>query len=171
MRILVKDRRLIYLVSGLVSFFVVTVLGIRMLSSQTKELHQLREQRKEMVVLREELLSLRQKMQTVEGRKNLANVQGVLQAIDEIFSSIGMKDRVKTVKSTARRETKEGIEEEADVLIEKVTMNEMVNIFYRIEHVPMILTVKKVTVKQSFENPELLNMTLMLSFLKASEVS
>jgi len=30
----------------------------------------------------------------------------------------------------------------------------------------MILTIKKVTVKQSFENPELLNITLMLSFLK-----
>jgi hypothetical protein len=129
-------------------------------------MHQLREQRKEMSVLREEYLSLQKKIQTVEGRKNLANIQGVLQAIDDTFSSVGLKDKVKTVKSTARREIKDGIEEEADVLVEKVTMNEMVNIFYRIEHAPMILTVKKVTVKKSFENPELLNMTLMLSFLK-----
>lgn len=45
-------------------------------------------------------------------------------------------------------------------------MNEMANIFYRIEHAPMILTVKKATIKQSFENPELLNITLDLSFLK-----
>jgi hypothetical protein len=30
----------------------------------------------------------------------------------------------------------------------------------------MILTVKKATIKKSFENPELLNITLSLSFLK-----
>jgi general secretion pathway protein M len=163
---LLKNRRIISFSAVLISFLILSALGIKMLSSQTKELHQLQEQRKEMAVLRDEFLSLQQKIQTVENRKNLTNVQGVLQAVDEVFSSVGLKDKVKTVKNTGKRETKDGIEEEADVSVEKVTMNEMVNIFYRIDHAPMILTIKKVTVKQSFENPELLNITLMLSFLK-----
>jgi len=163
---LLKNRRIISFSAVLISFLILAALGIKMLSSQTKELHQLQEQRKEMAVLRDEFLSLQQKFQTVENRKNLTNVQGVLQAVDEVFSSVGLKDKVKTVKNTGKRETKDGIEEEADVSVEKVTMNEMLNIFYRIDHAPMILTIKKVTVKQSFENPELLNITLMLSFLK-----
>jgi predicted RND superfamily exporter protein len=163
---LLKNRRIISFSAVLISFLILAALGIKMLSSQTKELHQLQGQRKEMAVLRDEFLSLQQKIQTVENRKNLTNVQGVLQAVDEVFSSVGLKDKVKTVKNTGKRETKDGIEEEADVSVEKVTMNEMVNIFYRIDHAPMILTIKKVTVKQSFENPELLNITLMLSFLK-----
>jgi general secretion pathway protein M len=163
---LLKNRRIISFSAVLISFLILAALGIKMLSSQTKELHQLQEQRKEIAVLRDEFLSLQQKFQTVENRKNLTNVQGVLQAVDEVFSSVGLKDKVKTVKNTGKRETKDGIEEEADVSVEKVTMNEMVNIFYRIDHAPMILTIKKVTVKQSFENPELLNITLMLSFLK-----
>jgi general secretion pathway protein M len=163
---LLKNRRIISFSAVLISFLILSALGIKMLSSQTKELHQLQEQRKEMAVLRDEFLSLQQKIQTVENRKNLTNVQGVLQAVDEVFSSVGLKDKVKTVKNTGKRETKDGIEEEADVSVEEVTMNEMVNIFYRIDHAPMVLTIKKVTVKQSFENPELLNITLMLSFLK-----
>jgi uncharacterized protein YlxW (UPF0749 family) len=163
---LLKNRRIISFSAVLISFLILAALGIKMLSSQTKELHQLQEQRKEMAVLRDEFLSLQQKFQTVENRKNLTNVQGVLQAVDEVFSSVGLKDKVKTVKNTGKRETKDGIEEEADVSVEKVTMNEMLNIFYRIDHAPMILTIKKVTVKQSFENPEILNITLMLSFLK-----
>ena len=163
---LLKNRRIISFSAVLISFLILAALGIKMLSSQTKELHQLQEQRKEMAVLRDEFLSLQQKFQTVQNRKNLTNVQGVLQAVDEVFSSVGLKDKVKTVKNTGKRETKDGIEEEADVSVEKVTMNEMLNIFYRIDHAPMILTIKKVTVKQSFENPELLNITLMLSFLK-----
>jgi len=161
-----KDKWVIYLVSILIPLLIIAILGIKKLSSQTMELHQLREQRGEMAVLKDELLSLRQKIQTVESKKNLSNVQGVLQAIDEVFSSMNLKDKVKTVKSTGKRETKDGVEEGADVSVEKVTMNEMVNIFYRIEHAPMILTIRKVTVKQSFENPELLNINLVLSFLK-----
>lgn len=163
---LFRDKRIISFLFIFAALSVVAIVGVRTLSSQTKELNQLREQRKEMTVLREEVVSLRQTIQAVENKKNLSNVRGVMQAVDEIFSSVGLKDKVKTVKSTGRRETEDGIEEEADVLVEKVTMNEMVNIFYRIEHAPMILTVKKATVKQSFDNPELLNISLQLSFVK-----
>lgn len=161
-----KDKRTMYLVSVLALFLLLAVLGMQKLSSQTKELQRLREQRREMAMLKDEFVSLQQKIQTVESRKKLANVQGVLQAVDEVFSSLSLKEKVKTIKSTGRRETKDGIEEEADVSVEKVTMNEMLNILHRIEHAPMILTVRKVAIKQSFENPELLNVTLMLSFLK-----
>jgi hypothetical protein len=90
-----------------------------------------------------------------------------VQAVDEVFSSIGLRDKVKTVKSTGKRETRDGFEEEADISIEKVTMNEMVNILYRIERAPMVLTIKKATIKKSFESPELLNLMLVVSFLKA----
>jgi hypothetical protein len=163
---LCKDKRKVCLVSAIIFIVIIAALGMQKLSSQTKELQRLREQRQEMAVLRDEFLSLQQKMKTVESRKNLANVQGVLQAVDEVFLPLGLKDRVKAVKSLGKKESKDGIEEDADVSVEKVTMNELLNILYRIEHAPMILSVRKVTIKQSFENPELLNMNLMLSFLK-----
>lgn len=158
--------KLIVFFSLFAGVMVAALFGVKILSSQTKELQQLREQRREMEVLRDEFLAIQKRIQAGEGRKSPANFQGVLQAVDEVFSSIGLKDKVKTVKTTGKRETKDGVEEEADVFVEKVTMNEMVNIFYRIEHAPMILTVKKASVKLSFDNPDLLNITLMLSFLK-----
>lgn len=136
------------------------------LESAKKELQQLKDQRKEIMMLHGEYVSLKQKIDAVESRKNLTNVQGIIQAVDEVFSSTGLKDKVKTVKATGKRESKDGSEEEADVYIEKVTMNETVNIFYRIENAPMVLTIKKATVKKAFENPELLNISLSLSFLK-----
>ena len=147
-------------------FIIVLALGINLLLSERRELNQLKDQRKEMMLLKDEFLSLRQKINLVEGRKNLSNVQGIVQAVDEVFSSVGLRDKVKTVKSTGKRETRDGFEEEADISIEKVSMNEMVNILYRIERAPMVLTIKKATVKKSFESPELLNLTLVVSFLK-----
>ena len=162
-----KNRKMLSILGGLAGFVILFALGINLLLSERRELNQLKDQRKEMLLLKDEFLSLRQKINFVEGRKNLSNVQGIVQAVDEVFSSIGLRDKVKTVKSVGKRETRDGFEEEADISIEKVSMNEMANIFYRIERAPMVLTIKKATIKKSFDNPELLNLTLVISFLKA----
>lgn len=167
MRELLKDKRFLSVLSGLVVFVIVLALGINLLSSERRELKLLKERQKEMVMLKDEFLLLKQRIDVVESKKNLSNVEGVVQAVDEAFHSIGLKDKVKTVKSTGRRDIKEGFEEEAELQIEKVSMNEMVNIFHKIENAPMVLTIKKAMIKKSFENPELLNITLTLSFLKA----
>lgn len=167
MKELLKDKRFIYVSSGLIGFIFIVALTINLLLSERKELKLLREQRKEMLMLKDEFLSLKQKIDVVESKKNLSNVQGVVQAIDEVFLPIGLKDKIKTVKSTGRREIKDGFEEEADLHIENVSMNEMANIFYKIENAPMVLTIKKAMIKKSFENSELLNIALTLSFLKS----
>jgi hypothetical protein len=163
---LLKDKRFIYISSGLIGFIIVAALAINLLSAERKELRLLKEQREEMLALEKEFLSLKQRIDAVEGKKGLSNIQGIAQALDEVFLSIGLKDKIKTVKSTGSRDIKDGFEEEADIYLEKVSMNEMVNIFYRIENAPMVLTIKKATIKKSFEDPELLNITLNLSFLK-----
>lgn len=167
MRELLKDKRFISVLSVFIVFIIIVALTIRLLSSEKRELKLLREQQKEMIILKDEFLSLKQRIDAVESKKNLSNVQGIVQAVDEVFLSIGLKDKVKTVKSTGRRDMKDGFEEEAELQIEKVSMNEMVNIFYKIENAPMVLTIKKASIKKSFENPELLNIILTLSFLKA----
>jgi len=162
-----KDKRFISVLSVFIVFIIIISLAIRLLSSEKRELKLLREQQKEMIIVKDEFLSLKQRIDAVESKKNLSNVQGIVQAVDEVFLSIGLKDKVKTVKSTGRRDMKDGFEEEAELQIEKVSMNEMVNIFYKIENAPMVLTIKKASIKKSFENPELLNIILTLSFLKA----
>jgi general secretion pathway protein M len=162
----VKDKRIVSALLGLAIFIALIAFGLNMLSSERKELQSLEGQLTEMITLKAEFMRLKQQVDAVEMKKNLVGAQGVVQAIDDIFQPLGLKDKVKSVKTGGKREIREGFEEEANVSVEKVTMNEMANIFYRIEHAPMILTVKKATIKQSFENPELLNITLVLSFLK-----
>ncbi|OGW47256.1 MAG: hypothetical protein A2Y66_02010 [Nitrospirae bacterium RBG_13_41_22] len=162
-----KDKRFISVLSVFIGFIIIISLAIRLLSSEKRELKLLREQQKEMIIVKDKFLSLKQRIDAVESKKNLSNVQGIVQAVDEVFLSIGLKDKVKTVKSTGRRDMKDGFEEEAELQIEKVSMNEVVNIFYKIENAPMVLTIKKASIKKSFENPELLNIILTLSFLKA----
>ena len=164
---MMKDKKIILGIAGFVLFIIMISVALTILANERKDLQRLKEQRKEMIVLKDALLLLSRKVHNVEAKKELSNVQGIAQAVEDVFASVGLKARVKTVKATGKRETRDGFEEEADVYIEKVTMNEMVNIFYRIQNAPMVLTVNKVTIKTSFENPELLNISLILSFLKS----
>ncbi|OGW36714.1 MAG: hypothetical protein A2Y97_01375 [Nitrospirae bacterium RBG_13_39_12] len=166
MRDLLKDKRFIQLSVVVICFFAIIAFAINLLSSGIKERKQLTEKQKEILVLRDDFLSLKQRIDSVENKKDVSNVQGVIQAVDEIFLSIGLKDKIKTVKSTGKSDIKDVTEEEAELQIEKVSMNEMVNIFYRIKNAPMVLIIKKAAIKKSFESPELLNITLTLSFLK-----
>jgi hypothetical protein len=54
-------------------------------------------------------------------------------------------------------------EESAEIQIEKLNMTELVHLFFKIENAPMILAVKRVIIKKSFENPELLDVTMAVS--------
>ena len=166
MKDIVKNKRLILIALGLIILTVSLAYAVNLLSSERKELKLLKERRKEMLILKHDFLALRQRIDVLESKKDISHIEGIMQAVDNVFSSLGLKDKLKTIKSSGVREVKEGFEEESDIYIEKVTMNEMVNIFYAIDHIPVVLTAKKVTIKKSFEDPELLNISLTLSFLR-----
>jgi len=166
LRELFRNKSLIYTISGLIVFFVLAGIGIQTLASSKKELKLLQERRKELLLLKDDYMSLKQKVDIVEAKKSKMNVPGVVQAIDEIFQPMGLKDKLKTVRAAGKKEVRGGFEEETEITVEKVGMNEMLNIFYKIETAPMILTIKKASIKKSFENPELLNVNIVLSFLK-----
>ena len=157
MRELFGNKSLIYAVSGLIVFFVLAGIGIQTLASSKKELKLLQERRKELLLLKDDYMSLKQKVDLVEAKKSMMNVPGIVRAIDEIFQPMGLKNKLKTVRAAGKKEIRDGFEEEAEITVEKVGMNEMLNIFYKIETAPMILTIKKASIKKSFENPELLN--------------
>jgi len=119
-----------------------------------------------MLLLREDFLELSKKISSVEGKKSLIKVDGIIPAIDEIFRSAGLAQKVKSVKPTATRDKKYAIEEEADVEVGKVNMNELVNILYKLENAPMVLLIKKARLKTAFEDPALLNVTMTIGLVK-----
>ena len=166
MKALWTNRKLSAFALVLVLFIIFLTYAAHLLSTEKKALQLLKEQRTEMLSLKQDFTTLSHRINALEMKKDISHVSGIMEAIDDVFSSLGLKDKMKTVKSSGTREVNEGFEEEADIYIEKVTMNEMVNILYTIEHSPMVLTVEKATIKKSFEDPELLNISLTLSFFR-----
>jgi hypothetical protein len=161
-----KTRRKLLISAAAGIILVVSVLLVSASLSLKKEGSTLRAQKEEILLLREDFLELRDKIGSVEGKKSLTKVEGIVQAIDEVFKSTGQNQKVKSVKPTATRDKKYAMEEEADIEVEKVSMNEMLNILYKIENAPMVLLIKKARLKTSFEDPSLLNMTMTIGLVK-----
>jgi len=159
------DRKVVIL-SGLALLFVLCIVLFKVSLSLRKERDSLKAQQKEMLLLVNDYASLKYAVDIVEGKKSLSQVQGIVQAVDEVFRSMGLNQKVKSVKSTGTREQKYASEEEAEISVEKVSMNEMVNIFYRVENAPMILSVRKASIRTSFDNPSLLNITMTIGLIK-----
>lgn len=159
------DRRL--LIAGSIAVSVILcILLINVSLSLKRDLRNVKAQQKELLSIKDEFLSLKNRIDTVENKKSLTKIEGIVQAADEVFLPLGLKRKVKSVKPTGTKDLKETIEEEAEVQVEKVDMNEMVNIFHKIENSPMILSVKKTTIKTSFENPTLLDITMTIALVK-----
>ncbi|HSB31905.1 MAG TPA: hypothetical protein VLD55_09900 [Candidatus Sulfobium mesophilum] len=154
------------LIIGIVLLFVGSVALFEISLSLKRQSSILRSRQKEMLLLSQEYTGLKSIVGSVEARKSLTKVEGIVQAVDEIFKSIGLQQKIKSVKSTGVKEKKYSSEEEADVSVEKVTMNEMVNILYRMENAPMILSVRRTLIRTSFENPSLLNITMTVALIK-----
>jgi len=161
------ERRLLFVILGVVIAVIICIVAFNTSSSLKTDLTNIKAQQKELLVLKDEFLLLKDKMNAVEGKKSLTKVEGIVQAVDEVFLPLGLKSKVKSVKPTGTKDVKEAIEEEAEVQVEKVDMNEMVNIFYKIENAPIILSIKKTNMKTSFENPALLNITMTIALVKA----
>ncbi len=126
----------------------------------------LRSKQKDLTLLADETQKLKLKIAATESRKSLSKVDGVVLAVDEVVKSLGVGQKVKSVKPTGTRDRQYAVEEEAEVQFEKLSMNEVVNILYRLENAPMILSIKKATLKPSFDSPSLLNVSCTISLIK-----
>lgn len=153
-------------IAAIVVSLVLGILLVNMSLSLKKERAESRSRQKEISLLKGEFERLKGVVDSVEGKKSLIKVEGIVQAVDEVFRSLGLSRNVRSVKPLGAKEKKYTIEEEAEIQVEKVNMNEMTNIFYKIENNPMVLSIKKTTIKTSFDSPNLLNLTITVDLVK-----
>jgi type II secretory pathway component PulM len=147
-------------------FFVLAIPLFILQKSAAKDVGATRTKLKELSTLSAEYRDRKEKITAIEQKKSQRKVSGIPQAIDEISSSVGLRGKVKGEKAIGTKELAVGTEESAEVQIEKVTMNELVNFLYALDEAPVMITVRRTSVKRTFEDPGLFNLTLTLSLLQ-----
>lgn len=165
-------RRKALIVLALAGLYILLLPNLLWERSAERELSALRKKDNEFSALSGEYRSLKESISAIERKKALTKTTSVAQAIDDISRSLGMAGKVKSIKGTGTRKTPNQMSEEtAEIRIEKLTINEMVQLIYKIENAPMILAMKTVVIKKSFENPELLDVTMMVSLFTPAATS
>jgi len=144
--------------------FVLIIPVFIMQKASKKEVDTLKSKRNELALLTTEFSALKGQVDVIEQRTTPLQAKGIANVLDDIVSFLGIRGKLKAVKGLGNREIKGSMtEEDAEVQLEKVSMNELVNMFYRIGEAPAILSVRRATMKKSFENPELLDVTMTIA--------
>ena len=144
--------------------FLLIIPGFILQRASSKEVDTLKSKRNELALLASEFSGLKGQVDVVELRTIPPQGKGIASVVDDIVLSLGIKGKLKAVKGLGSREIKGPMtEESAEVQLEKMDMNELVNMFYRIGEAPVILSVRRAAIKKSFENPELLDVTMTIA--------
>lgn len=149
---------------AIICLYILIVPAFLISMTTKKEANRATARFQEMQTLSADYKEIKERMSALDKRKALTKASGTTQASDNLLASLGLKGKMKSLKALGNRELPGGSEETAEIYLEKVSMNELVNIFYSIENAPMPISIKKTNIKKSFEKPELLDITITISF-------
>jgi hypothetical protein len=165
-----RARRTVIVSLGIVVFYLLIIPSLMLSEAAKGEGRTLRSKQQEFQRLAAELRSLKTAVDGFEQRSPVP-AGTATQTVSDLLNLPGTKARTKSIKSLGTKEAGDRQKEEnIEVQIEKLTLNELINICYRIEQTPGRIVLKSAQIKRSFESPELLEATLMLSlFVQASQ--
>ncbi|MGO9138726.1 MAG: hypothetical protein ACLP9S_02825 [Syntrophales bacterium] len=162
-------RKKSLIVMLLAALYILIIPGMLWNQSVSKDLSVLTAKYQEFSSLTGEYRLLSENVGAIEQKKSLTKTNGVAKAMEDITSTLGIRGKMKSIKGTGTKKIADQmIEESAEIQMEKLNMSELINLFYKIENAPMILAIKKVAIKKSFENPELLDATMSVSLFSSS---
>ena len=157
-------NRVLLLSALLVGLYVLIIPALTWERASSRDLSQLKTRFTEFSILSAEYRSLKEQVGSIEQKRFLTKTSGIAQALDDAFLSLGVKGKMKSIKGIGGREIEGQLNEEtAEVQMEKINLNELVNIFYKLENAPLLISIQKVALKKSFEKPELLDVTITVS--------
>ena len=142
-------------------------LGWSALSGQVVALEKKRKAReavvKELLPLKVAYRLARESSDQLTGRMSLLRPDDTLAKIIEEIGIKGKNLKISPLKGEARSGV---IEEVADVRVEGLTLNEAINLVYRLEKGTLPLVIKKYNLRIRFDDPARCDMAMILALLK-----
>jgi len=148
-----------------VVFLVVLIIVFGVDMKQRAKLSRTMKQHDELVVVSDEYSRLSASVSRIEKRAALSKGESLPIVIENMFEDMGLKERLQSVKPFGGG-TKEGYEmQEAEVVVERLGMNELVNVLYGIYTQPAGLFVTSAEFKRDFTERERINAKLSLKMI------
>jgi general secretion pathway protein M len=117
-----------------------------------------------------EMLLLKQRYQEASvGAQKLNNRLAAIRPDDspaKVIDEIGIKGKNSQIRQLKGEERSGFVEDAAEVKLEGLTANEVVNLIYRLEYGSKPVVIKKTLLKTRFDDPAKIDLTLNIALLK-----
>lgn len=145
----------------------VVLIGLSAINARISALEKKRAAREADVA---EMMRLKLRYQAANiGAQRLTNRLLATRADDspaKIIEEIGIKGRASQIKPVKGADIPGYVEDAADVKMEGLSANETANLIYRLEKGARPVTVKKALIKQRFDDPSKLDLSLTIALIK-----
>jgi len=145
----------------------VVLIALSALNAKTSALEKKRRAREADLT---EMMKLKLRYQAANaGSQRIANRMQSVRPDDspaKMIEEIGIKGRNSQIKPVKGAELPGYLEDAAEVKIEGLSANEATNLIYRLEKGQRPVTVKKALIKQRFDEPAKLDLTLTIALIK-----
>jgi hypothetical protein len=162
-----RKKKILMAVSVAVAVAMVLLLGLDF--RERRAYRKAEAQHQEMVSLSQQYLAMRSGVDRIEKRIGLSSTESLPIAVENIVAGMGLKGKLQSVKPFGGG-TRENYEiQEAEVVIDKLTVNELVNVLYGFYTVPAGLFVTSSEYKRDFSDRRLINARLSLKLISLKQ--
>jgi len=89
--------------------------------------------------------------------------RGIIAILERTVKDLNL--HANTLKPLEKRKVLDLYENDAELIIESIDLNSVVNLFYKIENSAEPVKIKKASIKTTFENPDKFRLELLLSLM------
>jgi hypothetical protein len=129
----------------------------------------LHSQIKEMQLLDDRLINIKGTIEFKEKRIGLARTEGIVSALEQILKPLGL--RANAIRPLKKEKIEEYTLENAELEIQEIDLNGIVNLLYKIENSPFPLRIKDTFIKTAFENPDHFVLKITISLIRPGATS
>jgi len=143
---------------------IITIIVTSIYANETNSRNKvLRGQLSEITSLASGVVDINNFVKSKEKKIGLLKSKGVVSTMQQSLNALGLK--AKTIKPLDKKKVLEYLEENAELELEGVNLNHIVNLLYKIETSPIPIKIKSTSMKTSFEDPDKFTLKIMLALI------
>ena len=161
-----KEKKKLFVSAGVFVLLIVAVIVLQTsVSNAQKRLVLMESVYAEMSGNRAELISMSEETKALKTRAAESKNRNFVSEMEKTAAEVGLSKGLKKINFVSHRQDGQFRADDCELKIEGLDINTAVNFIYRISNTGVLVKVRKCSMTVSFENPGLLNISLLVSHI------
>ncbi|GBD95470.1 MAG TPA: hypothetical protein ENG83_02625 [Nitrospirae bacterium] len=162
-KIIFFDKTISVLAVAVTIALIFTVMSFIYAGNMEKKNNELKTRLTGIQSLSREVIQIKTVVESKEKKISLRKSTGVVSVLEQILKSLGLE--AKEIKPLKKIKVSEFTEENAELEIQDVDLNSIVNLLYKIDISPLPMKIKSAAINSTFEDPDKFILKLTVSLL------